>query len=105
MESLEDMRKSIDNIDNAIVAMFAERFKVTDRVGYYKAAEGLPAKDPKRESLQYERIEQLAEQYGLDPEFGAAYLTSVIDRVVANHKRIAANYSSAPNDQDSAPGH
>ncbi|MCP4274394.1 MAG: chorismate mutase, partial [Gammaproteobacteria bacterium] len=29
MESLDEMRKSIDNIDNAIVAMFAERFKVT----------------------------------------------------------------------------
>ena len=41
METLNDMRKSIDNIDNAIVAMFAERFKVTNRVGHYKAKNGL----------------------------------------------------------------
>jgi len=48
MESLEEMRKSIDNIDNAIIAMFAERFKVTNRVGYYKAKRQLPSKDPER---------------------------------------------------------
>lgn len=97
MESLEDMRKSIDNIDNAIVAMFAERFKVTDRVGHYKAEKGLPAKDPQRESIQFERIDQLANQYGLDPEFAASYLSSVIDRVVMNHERIAATLISDRN--------
>ena len=56
METLNDMRKSIDNIDNAIVAMFAERFKVTNRVVHYKAKNGLLAKDAGRESEQYIHI-------------------------------------------------
>lgn len=89
------MRKSIDNIDNAIVAMFAERFKVTDRVGSYKAAHGLPARDSERESVQYDRINQLAVQYGLDPEFAKSYLSDVISRVVQNHKRIAARLAES----------
>jgi chorismate mutase len=42
VESLEDMRKSIDNIDNAIVAMFAERFKIMTKVGHYKAEYASP---------------------------------------------------------------
>jgi len=89
MESLEDMRKSIDNIDNAIVAMFAERFKVTDRVGYYKAKLSLPSKDPARETQQYERIIEIAQQYGLDPEFAKSYLEAVIERVINNHEKIS----------------
>lgn len=89
METLDDLRKSIDNIDNAIVAMFAERFKVTDRVGRYKAANGLPAKDSDREAVQYQRMNELAFQYGLDPEFAEYYLSAVIERVVRNHEKIA----------------
>ena len=91
MESLEVMRKSIDNIDNAIAAMFAERFKVTDRVGCYKAEHKLPFKDPVREADQYDRIIALAQQYGLDPEFAKSYLTAVIERVVRNHEKISSN--------------
>lgn len=90
METLEEMRKSIDNIDNAIVAMFAERFKVTNRVGYYKAEHQLPSKDSTREAVQYDRIAELAQQYGLDPEFAKSYLATVIERVVQNHGKILA---------------
>lgn len=91
METLEDMRKSIDNIDNAIVAMFSERFKVTERVGLYKAKNGLAAKDSNRESEQFKRINELAIHYGLDPEFAESYLSAVIERVLRNHEEIARN--------------
>jgi len=89
LESLEDLRKSIDNIDNAIVAMLAERFKVTNRVGYFKASNKLPAKDPNREASQHVRIQELSEQYGLDPELASAILDQVIEKVVAIHEQIA----------------
>lgn len=92
METLEDMRKSIDNIDNAIVAMFAERFKVTNRVGHFKAEKGLPPKDLSRESNQYKRVNELAIQYGLDPEFAEGYLSAVISKVIQSHEDIAKNF-------------
>ena len=91
METLNDMRKSIDNIDNAIVVMFAERSKVTNRVGHYKAKNGLLAKDAGRESEQHIKMNDLATQYGLDPEFAESYLRAVISRVVKNHEEIAKN--------------
>jgi len=93
MGNLDELRKSIDNIDNAIVAMFAERFKVTAKVGYYKAINGLPAKDIRREAVQFHRIAELANHYGLDPEFAKELLNKVIDRVVQNHEAIAQEYS------------
>lgn len=91
METLEEMRKSIDNIDNAIVAMLAERFKITDRVGAYKARNHLPAKDEQREAIQFKRIAELAQHYGLDAGFAQAHLATVIAQVVKNHERIAGD--------------
>lgn len=92
MTSLADMRKSIDNIDNAIVAMLAERFKVTEQVGHYKAENNLPAKDESREAEQYQRMHELAERYGIEADITGAYLDTVIAAVVQKHKEIAAEH-------------
>lgn len=35
-QTLDEFRESIDNIDAALVFLLAERFKVTQKVGYYK---------------------------------------------------------------------
>ena len=69
--------------------MLAERFKITDRVGLYKAQQGLHSKDVGREALQLQRVAALAQQYGLDADFCQSYLQSVIDQVVKNHGEIA----------------
>ena len=45
---LTSYRKSIDNIDGALVCLLAERFKITQAVGRHKAQAGLPAADPGR---------------------------------------------------------
>ena len=44
------VRSSIDNIDAALVFMLAERFKITQAVGEYKATHALPPADPTRET-------------------------------------------------------
>lgn len=92
METLDELRKSIDNIDNAIIAMFAERFKVTDKVGVFKAINGLPAKDMQREEVQFRRIDELSRHYGLDPLFARELLEKVIGRVVDNHLIVASSF-------------
>lgn len=94
METLNDYRKSIDNLDNAIISILAERFKVTNKVGVYKAGKGLPAKDLDREKKQFERIEELAKTYGLDASFARKFLEVVIEQVVENHNEIALRTNS-----------
>lgn len=89
METLDELRTKIDDIDNAIIAKLAERFKITHQVGEYKAANNLPAKDTNREAKQYQRITELALQHDLDPEFAKAFLAVVIVRVIQNHEEIA----------------
>lgn len=85
-EVLQRYRESIDNIDAALVFMLAERFKVTQAVGAYKAQAGLPPADPGRETAQVARLRQLAADANLDPEFSEKFLRFVIDEVIRHHE-------------------
>ena len=86
---LSQFRQSIDNIDAALIHMLAERFRITQAVGEYKAEAGMPPADPTREREQIERLRKLAEEAGLDPEFSEKFLRFVIDEVIRHHERIA----------------
>lgn len=88
-ESLEHYRQSIDNIDAALIYMLAERFKVTQAVGRFKAENELPPADPSREERQITRLRQLAEDAQLDPVFAEKFLRFIIDEVIRHHQQIA----------------
>ena len=45
-EQLLQFRKSIDNLDDALIRILAERFRITKAVGILKATHDLPACDP-----------------------------------------------------------
>ena len=87
---LASYRKSIDNIDAALIHMLAERFRITQAVGEYKAQAALPASDPGREARQVERLRALAVEADLDPEFSEKFIRFVIDEVIRHHQRHAA---------------
>ncbi len=88
-EQLARYRSSIDNIDAALVHLLAERFKITQDVGRYKASAGLPAADLEREARQVERLRVLAEESGLDPVFSEKFLRFIVAEVIHHHQRIA----------------
>lgn len=85
---LAGYRRSIDNIDAALIHILAERFRITQAVGAYKAEQKLPPADPAREERQIARLRALAEDAGLDPEFSEKFLRFVIDEVIHHHERI-----------------
>lgn len=87
-ESLDEYRQSIDNIDAALVFMLAERFKITQAVGKYKATHDLPPADPGREERQVARLRQLAVDARLDPNFTEKFLRFVIDEVIRHHQSM-----------------
>lgn len=88
-ETLAGYRSSIDNIDAALVHLLAERFKITQRVGEYKAAIGLPPADLERESAQIARLRELARTAKLDPAFSEKFLRFIIAEVIHHHESIA----------------
>jgi chorismate mutase len=85
-ETLKRYRESIDNIDAALVFMLAERFKITQTVGRYKAEHALPPADPGREERQIGRLRRLAEEANLDPDFTEKFLRFIIDEVIRHHE-------------------
>ncbi len=83
---LETFRRSIDNIDAALIHILAERFRITQAVGEYKAKMTLPPADPDREQRQIARLRKLAEDAQLDPEFSEKFLRFIIDEVIRHHE-------------------
>ena len=88
-DRLSRYRASIDNIDAALVCMLAERVKITQAVGEYKAEVGLPPADESRENEQIERLRTLATEAGLDPVFTEKFLRFIVAEVIRHHHLIA----------------
>jgi chorismate mutase len=84
---LAGYRASIDNIDAALIHILAERFRITQAVGAYKAEHQLPASDPAREERQIERLRELARSAKLDPDFSEKFLRFIIDEVIRHHEQ------------------
>ena len=89
-KQLSSYRQSIDNIDAAMIHILAERFRITQAVGAYKATNKLPASDPGREERQIARLRKLAEDADLDPEFSEKFLRFIIDEVIRHHQQAKA---------------
>ena len=89
-EELLGARRSIDNIDAALIHLLAERFKYTQQVGRLKATKGLPASDPTRERNQIARLRSLAEESHLDPAFAEKWFNFVVAEVIHHHEQIAS---------------
>ncbi len=85
---LAEMRASIDNIDAALVHLLAERFKLTKKVGVYKAAHDLPPADPVREKAQLARLRQLAREADLDPAFAEKFYDFIVTEVIRHHEAL-----------------
>ncbi|MFT4151146.1 MAG: chorismate mutase [Paracoccaceae bacterium] len=85
---LRDHRESIDRLDAILVYTLAERFKHTKAVGKLKAEHELPPSDPAREGRQIERLEWLAGEADLDPEFAKQFLNFIISEVIRHHEKL-----------------
>jgi chorismate mutase len=96
---LRGHRESIDRLDAILVFTLAERFKHTQAVGALKAAHGLPASDPAREANQIARLEGLAADADLDPEFAKKFLSFIISEVIRHHESHLENGPDGPNPQ------
>ncbi|MFY9263230.1 MAG: chorismate mutase [Actinomycetaceae bacterium] len=89
LQELAAFRKTIDNLDAALVHILAERFRCTQQVGVLKAEHSLPASDPAREEQQVIRLRKLAEESDLDPVFAEKFLKFIVAEVIHHHEQIA----------------
>lgn len=85
-EALLALRGQIDTIDDELVELLSRRFQVTRKVGMLKAEKRLDSVDPRREQEKLERLQALAREHQLDPDFVLSLFQDIFRQVVANHR-------------------
>ena len=87
-KNLDDLRKTIDRIDDQMMLLLSERFKVTQLIGNIKATAGMVSTATEREAEQFQRLEALAIQNAVPKTLIKKIFRLIMDEVVANHNRI-----------------
>jgi len=88
MMELKNLRQKIDKIDQKLIKILAERFKITQKVGEYKKKYHLPALDKKREKEIFLSRKLLAKKFGLDPALVEEMFKLIIKNVKKRHREI-----------------
>ena len=88
-QQISALRGTIDNIDDAVIHLLAERFKATTQVGMAKAKAGLAPADHRREDEQRSRLRRIAAESGLDERIADRYHELVVTEAKKSHRRIA----------------
>ncbi len=88
VESIKKFRKNIDKIDRKLIFVLAERFRLTEKVGEYKAKYDLPVKDPVREQEMFTERRLWAKELGIDKNVVDKIFNLIIKSVRQKHKII-----------------
>jgi len=95
--TLEDLRGSIDAVDQQILKLLHERVRLVMAVGEYKRERGIPVYDPARERALLDRLCKAAE-----PPLDADTIRRIFERLVDESRRIEQHHITEP-EPDSEP--
>ena len=79
-DPLDDIRKTIDELDDTIIRALADRQKVVKKVLNDKLEKSRGIRDPEREEIIMDTIRKKAAEVGMDP-----YFLEQLFREVINH--------------------
>ncbi|AEF96858.1 chorismate mutase [Methanotorris igneus] len=85
---LEAIRKRIDEIDEELIKLMAERTNFAKDIAMLKKALNMPINDSKREKEVYEKTRKLCNKYNFDEEIGV----KIIKILVEHNKAIQSKY-------------
>lgn len=82
-DSIPILMKEIDELDEKLVHLLAQRFRCSREIGAIKLKNGGLQFDPKRISSQRSRFLQLAVQARLDATMSETLISIITDQVIA----------------------
>jgi chorismate mutase len=85
---LQEIRKQIDDIDDRLLRLLAERFQLTHTVGLIKAKQNLNSFDSSREAEKITRLRERCDSLEIDPNLVEELFTRIMQEVVKNHDRL-----------------
>ena len=86
--TMAEIRENIDRVDNALMALFAERWSYIDRAAVIKADLNIPADVPERVRQVRENANRNARAHGLDGAFYEEIWAQLIARAIAHEKEL-----------------
>ncbi|WP_454782621.1 chorismate mutase [Legionella sp. WA2022007384] len=84
MQTLEELRKQIEQTDADLIEILAKRQELSKQIGALKSKEGKKITDRSREKQLFEYYEHLSEQYHLQQEF----IYRVFKIIIANSRKV-----------------
>lgn len=82
-KDLEGFRVDLDKVDEGIIKLLSERFKITREIGKYKREHNLPPLDKSRESLIHKKLTEKADEYNIDSEM----LNNIWESIMTQSKK------------------
>ncbi|GGX57514.1 chorismate mutase [Saccharospirillum salsuginis] len=79
MLNLDDVRKSIDEIDSNLIQLLAKRYSICREVAHYKKTNGIPMMQPNRVEEVKGRCARMAEEQSLSGDFARQLYTLIIN--------------------------
>lgn len=81
---LKDLRKQIDQVDNELIRLFAQRMKISEQVAVYKRVHDLPTHVPERER---QILQEVASKVPADMDNYARVLYSMLFELSRSYQR------------------
>ncbi len=78
MDHIENIRQSIDNIDQQLIELLAKRFLCSEKIAKEKKKNDLPIFDPNREEQLFEAIETYAKSAKFEPRIAHSIFQEII---------------------------
>lgn len=92
---LGGLRKQVDSIDARIIALLAERMKISAKIGMEKKVRGKPIVDRERDRQVMDRIRKLADEEGVNPR-DAGHIFSMIVRASKSVQGLEVGFQGEP---------
>jgi len=89
--SLQDARARIDEINERVVELLAERQAVVDELCEVKADTGQTIRDPEREAELLAHVRSVAEEEGLPPDLAETLFEAILEHSVQHQRRKRAS--------------
>ncbi len=87
-ENLSQLRRQIDELDNNLLELLAQRMRVSEEIGQYKKEHNMPILQSQRyDEILKNRI-SMAEKMGMDGEFMKTVLVAIHEESVRHQQKI-----------------
>jgi chorismate mutase len=78
-KGIKKLRQEIDAVDNAILKLLGQRFKIAEQIGSIKRAQGSAIRRPAREKQVIASRSRTAKKQGLNPELVKRLYRQIMD--------------------------